>query len=168
MTLDELNQLPDAQAYQWFSQCCVAEYWCELMVESLPYADLASLLEHCKTAWRQCKQDDFLQAFDGHPMIGDVATLRAKYAATKNLASYEQQGTADADEATLQALHRLNHQYLAKHGFIFIICASGLSAHTMLEALQVRLDNDTATEIRLAAAEQLKITLLRINKGLQD
>ena len=168
MNLSELNQLNAEQAYAWFNHCCVATRWCQLMCEARPYSDLPSLLEQAQNAWQQCNTPDFIEAFEGHPMIGDMATLRAKYAATQNLASHEQQGTASADEATLAALHQLNHQYLAKHGFIFIICASGLSAQTMLEALQHRLGNDTATEIRLAAAEQLKITLLRINKGLQD
>ena len=166
MTLSELNALKDEQAYKWFSQCCVATYWCELMVESLPYADLAALLEHAQTAWQQCNDSDFKQAFEGHPMIGDMASLRAKYASTKELAGNEQQGAAQADEQTLAALSDLNHRYLAKHGFIFIICASGLSAQSMLMALRERYKNDTATEIKLAAAEQLKITLLRINKGL--
>ena len=168
MTLNDLNNMNNDEAFTWFSQCCVAAYWCELMVESMPYKDLASLLDHSQTAWQQCKESDYLEAFEGHPMIGDVATLRAKYAATKNLASNEQQGASIADEATLQTLHKLNHDYLDKHGFIFIICATGLSAQTMLNALQSRIVNDTATEIALAAAEQLKITQLRINKGLQD
>jgi 2-oxo-4-hydroxy-4-carboxy-5-ureidoimidazoline decarboxylase len=166
MTLNELNKLNSDEAFAWFSHCCVASYWCELMVESLPYKDLAYLLEHSQTAWQQCAESDFIEAFEGHPMIGDVASLRAKYAATKKLASHEQQGATEADEATLQKLHQLNQAYLAKHGFIFIICATGLSAQTMLGALQSRIDNDTATEITLAAAEQLKITQLRINKGL--
>ena len=70
-------------------------------------------------------------------------------------------------EQTLQALADANHQYLAKHGFIFIICATGLSAETMLDALMQRINNSTAREIELAAAEQLKITLLRLEKGLE-
>ena len=100
-------------------------------------------------------------------MIGDVNSLRKKYASTKKMASNEQQGAADADETTLHDLAAANHQYLDKHGFIFIICASGLSAKTMLHILNLRLKNDTATEIDLAAAEQIKITFLRLEKGIQ-
>ena len=36
----------------------------------------------------------------------------------------------------------------------------------MLEALQKRLPNDTVSELENAAAEQIKITLLRLTKGL--
>jgi 2-oxo-4-hydroxy-4-carboxy-5-ureidoimidazoline decarboxylase len=38
----------------------------------------------------------------------------------------------------------------------------------MLHALTLRLKNDTPTEILLAAAEQIKITLLRLEKGLDE
>ena len=100
-------------------------------------------------------------------MIGDVNSLREKYAATKNMASNEHQGANEADEKTLLSLAAANHDYLSQHGFIFIICASGLSAKTMLDALTLRLSNDTATEIKLAGAEQIKITLLRLEKGIQ-
>lgn len=99
-------------------------------------------------------------------MIGDVDSLRKKFANTKTIASGEQSGTASASEATLLTLKEANQAYLDKHGFIFIICATGLSADAMLNALQTRLPNSTDEEIRTAAQEQIKITLLRIDKAL--
>lgn len=167
ITLDNLNNLPKTEAQQWFSQCCAAPNWFSAMCDARPYGSPAELVQQAQTAWKACNQADYLMAFEAHPMIGDVNSLREKYAATKAIASKEQQGANEADEATLQALADANHQYLKQHGFIFIICATGLSAQTMLEALQVRLDHDTQTEIKLAAAEQLKITLLRLEKGIQ-
>jgi 2-oxo-4-hydroxy-4-carboxy-5-ureidoimidazoline decarboxylase len=59
----------------------------------------------------------------------------------------------------------MNREYVNKHGFIFIICASGLSAEAMLNELEIRLPNSTNTEIEKAAQEQIKITLLRIKKA---
>ena len=166
MTVNELNNLTAEQALLWFSQCCVAQRWCALMVEARPYASIGALTSQATNSWAQCAEKDYLEAFEGHPMIGDMASLRAKYASTKTLASNEQQGAAQADESTLTELSELNHLYLAKHGFIFIICATGLSAQSMLAALKARINNSTQHEIQFAAAEQLKITLLRINKGL--
>lgn len=166
MTLTELNELNADEAYSWFNQCCVASRWCKLMLDGMPFKDKAALLHHAQQTWAQCENTDYLEAFEGHPMIGDIASLRAKYASTKTLASNEQQGAAEADEASLIELNQINHLYLAKHGFIFIICATGLSAQTMLNELKLRYVNTTSTEIVCAAAEQLKITLLRINKGL--
>ena len=54
-----------------------------------------------------------------------------------------------------------NEAYLERFGFIFIVCATGKSAEEMLALLRDRLSNDRATELRIAAEEQAKITALR-------
>jgi 2-oxo-4-hydroxy-4-carboxy-5-ureidoimidazoline decarboxylase len=166
ISLNELNQYGQLEAEQWFSQCCAAPKWFQGMVSARPFTSVDALLDKATEVWQLCGQSDFMTAFEAHPMIGDVNSLRKKYAATKTMAGNEQQGANQADEQTLQTLAKANHEYLARHGFIFIICATGLSANTMLQTLLSRLNNDTKTEIRLAAAEQIKITLLRLNKGI--
>lgn len=166
MTLNELNALSADEAFSWFEQCCAAKAWIYQMVEARPYSDLDALVSQANDTWAKCSDDDYLEAFTAHPMIGDVDSLRKKFANTKTIAAGEQSGTASAPEAVLHQLKEANHAYLDKHGFIFIICATGLSAQTMLEALQARLPNTTQQEVSNAAAEQIKITLLRINKAL--
>lgn len=165
--LHKLNQLSRPDAEQWFSQCCAAPKWYQGMTLARPFGSVQSMLDSAHEIWQSCSQADFMSAFEAHPMIGDVNSLRKKYAATKAMAGNEQQGADQADEQTLQALAKANHEYLNRHGFIFIICATDLSANTMLQALLSRLNNDTASEITMAAAEQMKITLLRLNKGIQ-
>ncbi|WP_339720311.1 2-oxo-4-hydroxy-4-carboxy-5-ureidoimidazoline decarboxylase [uncultured Paraglaciecola sp.] len=167
VSLDTINNLSPSEAQQWFSHCCAAPKWFQGMANARPFTDIEQLKQVAQTLWLECSEADFLIAFEAHPMIGDVNSLRAKYAATKNIASNEQNGATQASEETLQALAEANHQYLAKHGFIFIICATGLSADTMLNALMQRINNSTQQEIQLAAAEQIKITLLRLEKGLE-
>ncbi|GGF70467.1 2-oxo-4-hydroxy-4-carboxy-5-ureidoimidazoline decarboxylase [Alteromonas lipolytica] len=168
MTLDELNQLDDKAACDWFETTCAARRWVNAMVAARPYASAEMVYSQAVEVWQSLAEADYREAFEAHPMIGDVNSLRAKFANTKHTAAAEQQGTAVASEETLESLHRLNHEYLNRHGFIFIICATGLSADTMLDALSKRLPNDTATELANAAAEQIKITLLRLTKGLSD
>ena len=165
-TLDALNSASKEEAIDWFMQTCTASRWCKLMSEARPFSSVESLQACAAEIWQSMQNADFMEAFEGHPMIGDVSSLRAKYANTKALATNEQSGTANTTEATLQALHTFNLDYLNKHGFIFIICATGLSAEAMLEKLQARLPNETNIEIQTAANEQLKITQLRINKAL--
>lgn len=168
MTLDELNNISVEAAEAFFTQACAAKRWVTKMQEQRPYASESNVRQRAKTNWHDMEQADVLQAFDAHPMIGDISSLREKYASTKAMASNEQDGARQADEATLTALRKLNLAYKEKHGFIFIICASGLDAHTMLEEIAQRIDNPTATEIDIASAEQIKITLLRILRGLSD
>lgn len=77
---------------------------------------------------------------------GDANALRKKFAHS-SWEGQEQSGANSADEATLQGLQILNEEYLERHGFIFLICATGKSAKEMLDALRLRLQNDTATEV---------------------
>jgi OHCU decarboxylase len=107
---------------------------------------------------------DWLEAFAAHPLIGDVDSLRKKYGATRDLAAGEQAGAAGAGAATLQELADLNRSYREMFGFIFIVFATGKSADEMLANLRSRLGNSRDEELRNAAAEQIKITRLRLEK----
>lgn len=167
MTLVELNALSDALAKAWFSHACAASKWIDGMTQQRPYQSIDDLQAKATEVWQHCQSADYLEAFEAHPMIGDVNSLREKFAGTKGLASHEQSGANNASEQTLVVLSQLNHQYLQHFGFIFIICATGLSAETMLEALQTRIGNNPETEIMIAAAQQIKITQLRLEKGLE-
>ena len=74
---------------------------------------------------------------------------------------------ATASDAVLNELAAMNSRYLDKFGFIFIVCATGKSAQEMLELLQERYDNERTTELEIAAAEQGKITAIRITKNFE-
>ena len=166
MTLDELNSLDASAANDAFGTCCTSETWMQGMVKARPFANVDAAQQAALDVWATCSESDFLQAFEGHPKIGDVSSLRKKYANTKGLASNEQSGVNVATEDVLQALADGNNEYDEKNGFIFIVFATGKSAAEMLEILQGRLPNDRDTELKNAAVEQSKITALRINKLL--
>jgi len=166
MTLDELNALSASAANKAFIQCCAAHNWVSAMVAARPFADLENLLFLADRIWNSLSEADFLEAFEAHPQIGNVDSLRAKYASTKTLAAGEQSSVAVASEQTLQDLAHYNRVYLEKFGFIFIVFATGKSAEQMLALLLGRLPNDRQTEIQHAAEEQRKITTLRLRKLL--
>lgn len=132
-----------------------------------PFADDEALLAACNDIAGTLSESDWLEAFAAHPLIGDVDSLREKYAATKPLAAGEQAGVDAASDATLSELAALNQTYLARFGFIFIVFATGKTADEMLAILKSRIDDSREQEIANAAAEQLKITQLRLRK-LQD
>jgi OHCU decarboxylase len=67
----------------------------------------------------------------------------------------------------MAALARLNREYEEKFGYIFIVCASGKTSEEMLAILRERLGNSPEEELRIAAAEQAKITRLRLGKLLE-
>ena len=114
--------------------------------------------------WNSLDRGDWLEAFAAHPRIGDVESLRKKFTATADLCGAEQAGVKDAEKATIQALAEGNRQYEERFGHIFIVCATGKTAPEMLALLRSRLENDPDAELRIAAAEQAKITRLRLEK----
>jgi 2-oxo-4-hydroxy-4-carboxy-5-ureidoimidazoline decarboxylase len=106
-----------------------------------------------------------VEAFAHHPQIGaSLDTLRAKFQQTAAWSSSEQAQVGHADEDTLLALRDENAAYLARFGFIFIVCATGKSARELLDLLRVRMGNEVEHEVLVAAAEQAKITKLRLEK----
>ncbi|OZG70136.1 OHCU decarboxylase [Hahella sp. CCB-MM4] len=164
MGLETVNQQSMEEARHTFMQCCTSSAWVERMAASRPYMGAESLFKIADRHWAELGESDFLEAFEGHPKIGDVNSLRAKYANTKALAGAEQSGVNVATDETLKALADGNTAYEEKFGFIFIVCATGKSAEEMLELLNQRLPNDRDTELRNAAEEQRKITRIRLEK----
>lgn len=166
MTLTDLNNQTVEQAHHTFMQCCTSSTWVNAMVVARPYADKRSLTNQADSVWQGLDDADYLEAFDGHPQIGNLDTLRVKYANTKELASGEQSAVNEASDQVLLDLAKGNADYLEKFGFIFIVCATGKSAAQMLGLLNARLPNDKTTELVNAAEEQRKIFHLRLEKLL--
>ena len=68
---------------------------------------------------------------------------------------------------TLSAIAAQNREYERRFGHVFLIAASGRTADEILAALRRRMGNDAATELQVAAAEQRKITRLRLEALLK-
>lgn len=166
MNLQMLNELTQDEAQHQFMQCCTSSTWVEYMAAARPFENADALKSAADKGWKNLAEQDYLEAFDGHPKIGDVNSLRAKYANTKALASGEQSAVNQASEQVLTALAQGNDDYQNKFGFIFIVCATGKSAQQMLDLLLARLPNDRATELTNAAEEQRKIFHIRLEKLL--
>ena len=166
MTVDELNALSPESAREELLRCCGSARWAEKALTRRPFADKNAALAAADAAWAETGEKDWLEAFAHHPRIGGKDALRAKFAATKSWAQGEQAAVAGAGEATLDALEKGNANYEARFGFIFIVCATGKSAAEMLALLNDRLPNDRAMELKIAAAEQNKITKIRLEKLL--
>lgn len=166
MSLDSLNQASAEQAAHMFLQCCTSKAWIDRMVIGRPYANADALRAAADSNWQGLAEADYLEAFDGHPKIGDVSSLKEKYANTKELAAGEQSSVNSASDQVIEKLSQGNSDYDQKFGFIFIVCATGKSAGEMSALLQARLPNDRATELKNAAEEQRKIFHIRLEKIL--
>ncbi len=153
MRLDELNG--DA-----LKRCCGSTAWVNRMLQLSPFPDRESLLSAADSVWNSLTASDWLEALAQHPKIGEKSA--AKWS------TEEQRGMETASRDTERQIRELNIAYERKFGWIFIVCATGKTAEEMVAMLTARLNDDADTELRTAAAEQSKITKLRIEKLLAE
>lgn len=164
MTIAEFDHLPNEKKKELLQHCCGSSAWVNKMLTVFPVEDLVELLDAAEEKWDECTVPDWVEAFEHHPRIGDVNSLKEKFPDTAGWAAGEQSGVNTAKENTLRELAGANEEYQQKFGFIYIICATGRSAEDMLADLKIRLNNNKEVELDTAAGEQLKITKLRLEK----
>jgi 2-oxo-4-hydroxy-4-carboxy-5-ureidoimidazoline decarboxylase len=157
-----LDRLADAEAREILSAACGSTRWVDRMLARRPFGTTEALLDAARTEWFSLSEEDWKEAFGHHPMIGDREALRRRFAGTQPFSEREQAGVESSPVEVLDALAEGNRQYFEKFGYIFIVCATGLSSGEMLTRLRARLMNEPAAEIRTAAAEHARITELRL------
>lgn len=158
--LAALNTLDHKELTKVLVSFCGSRSWVTRLSEQRPFASVRELFHRADETWWSLDAKDWLEAFAAHPRIG------AKKAPQRERT--EQSGMAQADEAVRKRLAEVNDAYFEKHGFIFIVFASGKSAAQMLELAEERLKNPKKVEVENAAAEQAKITRLRIEKWILE
>jgi 2-oxo-4-hydroxy-4-carboxy-5-ureidoimidazoline decarboxylase len=164
MSVTALNTLSPADARAALLRCCGSRRWADAMLARRPFASPADLHAAADEVWAGLDRADWLEAFAAHPRIGDLDSLRKKFATTADWSAGEQAGVAGAGEAVLRELAEGNRRYEERFGHLFIVCATGKTAAEMLRLLCERLPNEPAAELAVAAAEQAKITRLRLEK----
>lgn len=166
MTLADFNNLPPDRARAALASCCGAKAWVDAMFQRLPFHAFDDVLIAADESFANLDRRDWLEAFAQHPKIGDTKSLRERFPAVAHWAAAELAGVDDTREQVLQELADANRAYEFKFGHIFVVFATGKSAEQMLDLLLQRLPNDPDTELANAAAEQMKITHLRLHKML--
>jgi 2-oxo-4-hydroxy-4-carboxy-5-ureidoimidazoline decarboxylase len=165
MNVEWFNALPESEARAALLRCCGSQRWVDAMLARRPFASMALLFQAATEIEASLTRTDWLEAFGAHPRIGDLDNLKKKFAATAAWSEGEQAGVAGAADNILQQLADGNRSYEERFGHIFIVCAAGKSAAEMLHLLRERLSNAPDEECRIAAAEQAKITRLRLEKS---
>lgn len=161
--LDALS--PDAAAEQLRS-CCGSSEWVRRMVARRPFGSVAGLLAAAGEEWWALAPSDWFEAFAHHPRIGERAAAVAPDARARAWSAGEQRGAAQATDSVRDALAAGNREYERRFGHIYLVRAAGRDAEELLAILRSRLTNDSATELRVAAAEQAAITRLRLDQLL--
>jgi OHCU decarboxylase len=138
------------------------------MAARRPFAGERELFETADKIWATLAREDWLEAFLHHPPIGEKRAKAKQSAAASNWSTKEQSEAQKAAPDVLVELAAQNRIYVEKFGYVFLICATGKTSEEILSALRRRHPNDPATELRVAAEEQSKITRLRLEKLLES
>ena len=158
-TLAAFNAAAPEAAERDVLACCASRSFARMIVSGRPYRDPAALQDAVSAAFTALSWDDIVQSMDAHPRIGDRVP-------SGGWSAGEQSGAASASETVRQALVDGNVAYEERFGYVFLICATGLSGQDMLDQLQVRLGHDPEAERAVVREELLKITQLRLAKLL--
>jgi 2-oxo-4-hydroxy-4-carboxy-5-ureidoimidazoline decarboxylase len=156
------NALSAGEAIKLILACCGSQDFAKAVVDARPYAELNGLLHKADAIWWSLNERDWLEAFACHPRIGESpAHISPQFSAWSK---EEQSSSAKAATPVVASIAEKNRQYEERHGFIYIVCASGRSAEELLAILERRIDNSTSVEIKEAAEQQRQITHLRLRK----
>jgi OHCU decarboxylase len=156
--LQYLNALLPQPLNHFLKTACAASKWVETMAAFRPFSSVAEVLDRAGEAFAVLDEPEWLEAFAGHPRIGERTD--------DVVAASEQAGAGGADQAVLQELSQVNLEYEARFGFTYIVYARGKGADEMLKIAQERLGNTREQEIENAAREQRSITTTRLRRML--
>ncbi len=168
ITVGELDEMPESSAGEMLADCCGSSRWVAEMIAARPFGSRDSVFANADRIWGSLGASDWLEAFDHHPRIGERTAAMSQGERTAAWSSSEQAGIASARENVREALAAANERYERRFGYIYIVCATGKTPAEMLELARKRLRHASATEIRVAAEEQRKITRIRLEKLLEE
>lgn len=158
LSLDGLNAAEPALAERELLACCAARRWADELIVRRPYQDVPTLERVSDAIFARLTWTDIEQGLAAHPRIGERAAGESREAAWSR---DEQSAATGRPDDQLRAA---NEAYEERFGHVFLICATGLSAQTILEALNRRLGNDEETERGVVHEELRKIANLRLRK----
>ena len=164
--LELLNMVGRAEAVATLLACCASHRWAERMAGLRPFPLREAVFAAAEQTWWRLDREDWHEAFTAHPRIGERAA--AHPAPDRGWSAGEQAGAAGMEASHAARLAEANRQYEERFGWVYLVCATGKSGDEMLDLLERRLGDDPEHELRVAAAEQAKITRLRLEKLLAE
>lgn len=167
--LSRWNSLDVDAASREVLPCCGSRNWARDLALLRPCETADEVYKASDRVWQGLAHEDWQEAFDSHPRIGQQ---HAHAATAESLAwsAQEQQAAVTVagaqEDAAKLALAEGNRQYEERFGRIFIVCASGRGAAEILATLHRRMENTPAAEWVEAGEQQRQITQLRLRRWL--
>lgn len=156
--MDRFHSLSHEQAATELMTCCAARSWAAQVSGLRPFSSEAALVVAGRRLAEQLTWPEVLEALSAHPRIGQ------RLASQTTEARWSRQEQSGVSAGSYEAFIAGNAAYERRFGYIFLICATGLSGEQMLAELTRRLENDVGQEQAVVRQELAKIVELRLRK----
>ncbi|OLS40669.1 2-oxo-4-hydroxy-4-carboxy-5-ureidoimidazoline decarboxylase [Bacillus sp. MRMR6] len=138
--------------------------WISKKVETAkPFTSLQHLHQEMVAVVENSLPEEKLALIKAHPNLGDRVAMT-------NHSVQEQKGAGlqnlTSDE--YQQFISMNHQYMEKFGFPFILAVRGKNKHEIYEAMETRFQNSKDIEFQTALIEIYKIARLRLEEKISQ
>ena len=165
--IEQWNSMPANDAAQDVLPCCGSRAWAAALAARRPLSTLPELLAASDAAWWSLPEEDWQEAFDSHPRIGERHAQGAATEKSLGWSSGEQSGAASGGDIAAR-LAEGNRAYEEKFGRTFIVRATSKTAADILLILEHRMGNTAEAELQEAAEQQREITHIRLQKWLAE
>ncbi|GGZ61489.1 hypothetical protein GCM10010387_63870 [Streptomyces inusitatus] len=142
-------------------EVCACRAWSRGLLARRPFPGPDALLAASDAAVAELTARELAEALAGHPPIGrpepgDPVSAR------------EQRAMAGATAALRAEMHTLNQAYQERFGHVFLICATGLTAERLRDAIRLRVKNPPEREREIVRTELGRINRLRLTRLLDN
>ncbi|HZR72365.1 2-oxo-4-hydroxy-4-carboxy-5-ureidoimidazoline decarboxylase [Bradyrhizobium sp.] len=128
-----------------------------------PFAGIVQLFDAMKAAVDHAPPELKLALIKAHPDLADK-TQRAAGLTAESSAEQNSAGLDRLSDAEYEAFERVNNAYRAKFGFPYIVCVRRQTKESILRDFELRLPNDTGTEMQRSIDEIFRIAALRLDQ----
>ncbi|CAM5361171.1 2-oxo-4-hydroxy-4-carboxy-5-ureidoimidazoline decarboxylase [Streptomyces abikoensis] len=155
--LSRFNAAEDGAARAALRAICASGAWVDAVLARRPYPAAEALLAASDAATAALSEAALAEAMAAHPPIGRPAP-------GDPVSAREQRGMAQAPPGLRAEMLELNLAYQRKFGHVFLICATGLGAAQMLDAIRGRIGNTPEREREIVRGELGRINRIRLER----
>ncbi|MEW2029444.1 2-oxo-4-hydroxy-4-carboxy-5-ureidoimidazoline decarboxylase [Streptomyces roseifaciens] len=159
--LTRFNAAGDGVARAALHEICAGGAWVDAVLGGRPYPTAEALYAASDAATAALTAGGLAEAMAAHPPIGRPAP-------GDPVSAREQRGMAQAPPGLRAEMRALNLAYQEKFGHVFLICATGLGAAHMLDAIRRRVGNTPEREREIVREELGRINRIRLARLLED
>jgi 2-oxo-4-hydroxy-4-carboxy-5-ureidoimidazoline decarboxylase len=162
LTIDQLNKTNHAEFVEILGGIFEHSPWiAEQTEKAKPFSSLHHLYQEMIHIVENATLEQKLALMKAHPNLGDRAQMSED--------SIQEQKGAGLKDLTSEEYNKfitMNHQYMEKFNFPFIMAVRGKNKHQIYEALEARIHNEKEAEFQTDLNEIYKIARLRLEEKI--